>query len=238
MKLQDARVLVTGGGSGIGRATAALLVHSGAKVAIVGRDAKRLEAAAREIGAIPLVGDVTDEAAVKRFVAAAVSQLGDLNVLVNNAGMGTFAPLVDTTVLDFERTFKTNTLGAMLVARECARHFIARKSGPGGTIVNIGSTAAQRGFGGGSAYCASKFALSALTECWRAELRTSNVRVCQVNPSEVQNDFSVHAGRPARSSISPTKLVSDDIAHVIVSLIALEDRGFVTDATVWATNPR
>ncbi|MBL8857317.1 MAG: SDR family oxidoreductase [Planctomycetes bacterium] len=238
MKLQDARVLITGGGSGIGRATAALLVQGGAKVAIVGRDAKRLEGAAREIGAIALPGDVTDEAAVKRFVAAAIAQLGDLNVLVNNAGMGTFAPLLDTTVADFERTFRTNTLGAMLVARECARHFTARKSGAGGTIVNIGSTAAQRGFGGGSAYCASKFALTALTECWRAELRASNVRVCQVNPSEVQNDFSVHAGRPPRTGLNPSKLVSEDIAHVIASLIALDDRGFVTDATVWATNPR
>lgn len=238
MKLENARVLITGGGSGIGRATAALLVQNGAKVAIVGRDEKRLKAAAQEIGAVALPGDVTDEESVKGFVAAAIAQLGSLNVLVNNAGMGTFAPLLDTTAADFERTFRTNTLGALLVARECARHFTTRKSGSGGTIVNIGSTAAQRGFGGGSAYCASKFALSALTECWRAELRTSNVRVCQVNPSEVQNDFSVHAGRGGRSSISASKLVSEDIAHVIVSLITLEDRGFVTDATVWATNPR
>ena len=241
MKLSEARVLVTGGGSGIGRATARLLVQNGAKVALIGRDAARLRMTASEVGAVAIPGDVRDEGDVKRFVAAAIRELGDLNVLVNNAGIGTFAPLVETSAEDFRRVWETNTLGAMLVGRECARHFLTRKAqglGSGGNIVNIGSTAAQRGFAGGSTYCASKFALTALTECWRAELRGSDVRVMQVNPSEVQNEFGEHAGRPARKSVNPTKLVSEDIAHVIVSLLSLDDRGFVTDAAVWATNPR
>jgi 3-oxoacyl-[acyl-carrier protein] reductase len=237
MKLEEARVLVTGGGSGIGRATAALLTKSGAQVVIVGRDAKKLEATAREIGATAIPGDVTNEADVKRFVAAAITRMGDLNVLVNNAGFGSFAVLLETRAEDVRRVFETNTLGALLVGRECARHFVQRKSGAGGNIVNIGSTAAQRGFAGGSAYCASKFALTGLTECWRAELRASNVRVMQVNPSEVQNDFVVNSGRPSRAP-NPSKLVSEHIAHVIASLLALDDRGFVTDAEVWATNPK
>jgi 3-oxoacyl-[acyl-carrier protein] reductase len=152
--------------------------------------------------------------------------------------MGTFGSLAETSAEDFRRTWETNTLGAMLVGRECAKHFTSRPSGAGGNIVNIGSTAAQRGFAGGSAYCASKFALSALTECWRAELRTSNVRVIQVNPSEIQNEFGEHAGRPSRKSVNPSKLVSEDVAQLIVSLLQLPDRGFVTDAALWATNPR
>jgi 3-oxoacyl-[acyl-carrier protein] reductase len=238
MQLDRAHVLVTGGGSGIGRATAVLLAKHGAKVAIAGRDAKRLKSAAAEIGAVAIQCDVTQEDDVKRMVETAVHDLGDLDVLVNNAGIGTFAHLLETDAADFRRTWETNTLGAMLVARECAKHFTARPKGAGGNIVNVGSTAARRGFAGGSSYCASKFALSALTECWRAELRTANVRVTQVDPSEIQTEFGARAGRPARKSVNPSKLLSEDVAHVIVSLLQLDDRGFVPSAELWATNPR
>jgi len=100
--------------------------------------------------------------------------------------------------------------------------------------VNVGSTASNNGFPGGTAYAASKFALRALTDCWRAELRRHDVRVMQVNPSEVQTEFG--AGRP-RSAYDPTRLRAEDVARLIVSLLELENRGFVTDATLWATNP-
>jgi 3-oxoacyl-[acyl-carrier protein] reductase len=83
----------------------------------------------------------------------------------------------------------------------------------------------------------TKFALSGLTECWRAELRPHGVRVMQVNPSEVVTPFFESAGMGARPD-NPTKLHPEDIAHVIASVLALDDRGFVTAATVFATNPR
>jgi 3-oxoacyl-[acyl-carrier protein] reductase len=72
---------------------------------------------------------------------------------------------------------------------------------------------------------------------WRAELRTKNIRVMQVNPSEVLTDFSANAGRAAARADNPTKLRAEDIAHVIAGMLELEERGFVTDTTVWATNP-
>jgi 3-oxoacyl-[acyl-carrier protein] reductase len=240
MKLEHARVLVTGGGSGIGRATAEFLVQRGAKVAICGRKADRLHETARAIGALALPCDVSREDEVKQLVERAVAELGGLDVLVNNAGSGTFGALTQTAIEDFRRTWETNTLGAFLVGRECARVFVAAhgRSGASTAIVNVGSTAARRGFAGGSAYCASKFALSGLTECWRAELRSSNVRVMQVDPSEVQNEFGVHAGRPARQAVNPAQLVSEDMARAIVGLLELDDRAFSPGLEVWATTPR
>ncbi len=234
MNLKDAKVLVTGGSSGIGFATARVLRDRGAAVAICGRRADAVNEAATKLGATGIIADVSREDDVQRMVTRVVSELGGYNVLINNAGFGHFAPLVDTTVADLRRVWETNVLGAMLMARESARHFISQDTG---NIVNIASTAGMRGFASGTAYVSSKFAVSGMTECWRAELRKNNIRVMQVNPSEVQTPFFELTGGGERSR-NTSKLQSDDIAALIAGMLELEDRGFVTDASIWATNPR
>lgn len=228
MKIDSTRALVTGGSSGIGLETARLLAQRGARLAICGRDRAKLEAAAKEIGALAIVADVSVESEAVDLVAQVIDAFDDYNVLVNNAGFGAFGPLVDLNLAEMQRVFATNVFGAMVVARESARHFVARGYG---NIVNVASSAALRGFANGTAYVASKFALHGMTECWRAELRKSNVRVMQINPSEVQTAF--FRGR----DFNPRKLVAADIAQAIVSMLELEDRGFVTEMSVWATNP-
>jgi 3-oxoacyl-[acyl-carrier protein] reductase len=233
MDLKTAKVLVTGGSSGIGLATAKHLAAAGARVAICGRRAQAIEAAAREANAVPIVADVSREDDVTRLVATAVRELSGYDTLINNAGFGRFAPLLETTVADFRSVWETNVLGAMLVARESARHFVAQRRG---NIVNVASTSGQRGGAGSSAYASSKFALAGLTQVWRAELRQYNVRVMQINPSEVLTEFRANSGRAGQAE-NPTKLHADDIAQVIASMLALDDRGFITDTTVWATNP-
>ena len=235
MRLSDVRALVTGGSSGIGRAIAALLVQRGGKAMISGRNEAALRAAASAIGASPVRGDVSVEADVRKMVSTTIAELGGYNVLINNAGFGAFAPLLETTEDAMRRVWETNVLGATLVARESARHFVEHG---GGNIVNIASTSGSRGYAGGSAYCSSKFALSGLTECWRAELRKHDIRVMQVNPSEVLTRFRANAGRGEQRDDNPTKLQAEDIAHTVASMLEMHDRGFVTDATVWATNPR
>ena len=229
------RALVTGGSSGIGRATAELLIRRGGKVVISARNEDALRVTASEIGAIPVRGDVSSEDDVRRMVATAIAELGDYNVLINNAGFGRFAPLLETSADMMRTVWETNVLGALFVARESARHFVNRG---GGSIINIASTAGSRGSAGGSAYSSSKFALTSLTECWRAELRPKNIRVMQVNPSEVLTEFSANAGRQGSRKDNPTKLHAEDIAHAISGMLEMDDRGFVTDVTVWATNPR
>jgi 3-oxoacyl-[acyl-carrier protein] reductase len=120
----------------------------------------------------------------------------------------------------------------MLMAREAAKHFAERKKG---NIVNIGSTASHRGAPNGTAYYASKFALRGMTECWRAELRKYNIRVILVNPSEVITNFGAAAGFQQKDN--PSKLRSADIAHAVRSVLEMDDRGFTTELTVFATNP-
>jgi 3-oxoacyl-[acyl-carrier protein] reductase len=232
MNLKNAVALVTGGSSGIGRGIAQSLIDSGARVAITGRDKKKLDQAAQALGAHAIQADVSKEADVQRTMSEVLGKFGHLDILVNNAGSGTFKKLVDVDLASFERTFATNVTGAMLMAREAAKHFISRNRG---NIVNIGSTASHRGAPNGTAYYASKFALRGMTECWRQELRKNNIRVFLVNPSEVITSFGAAAGFEQKDN--PSKLRPEDIAHAVKSMLEMEDRGFITELTVFATNP-
>ena len=232
MKIQGSRVLITGGATGIGKALAVALVEKGARVGITGRRKALLTSAADELGAQALVGDVSVEEDAVAAVDAFVEEHEGIDVLVNNAGYGHFAPLVEMKRADFDAVLATNVTGAMLMAREAAKRFVEQKSG---NIVNIASTSGLRGGANASAYSASKFALRALSECWRAELRPHNVRVVHVNPSEVLTDFASTAGYDQQAS--PKKLRAQEIAHAIVGCLEMDDRGFVPELSVWATNP-
>jgi 3-oxoacyl-[acyl-carrier protein] reductase len=232
MEISKTRALVTGGSAGIGYAIARALRERGATVGINGRDGARLAAAAGELGCTAHPGDVGDAAQAEAVVASFVAEHGDVDLLVNNAGFGRFAPLVDTSKEDFEAVWRTNVLGAFLMGRAVARRLVPRRCG---AIVNISSTAGTKGFQGGTAYVASKFALRGMTECWREELRRHDVRVLLVNPSEVQTEFAARAGH-ARPH-SPKKLVADDIAGALLGVLATDPRGFVPEFSVFATNP-
>jgi 3-oxoacyl-[acyl-carrier protein] reductase len=232
MDITKAKVLITGGSSGIGYDTAKLLHEQGAQVVICGRHEETIQQAARELGVIGFKADVANEADVEQLFEFAIKSMDGLNVLVNNAGIGYFAPLTETAVADFTKIWEVNVKGAFLCGKHAAKHFVAQQTG---NIINISSTAGSKGFANGSAYVASKFALSGLTECWRMELRKHNVRVMQVNPSEVITDFGNKLGNTPKDV--ERKLKPSEISHVIASMLSMNDVGFITDATVWATNP-
>ena len=233
MELKNAKVLVTGGSMGIGYAAAKVLAEAGAKVVICGRDSKRLEQAAKEIGAIPILADVAKESDVISLIAKTIEALDGYNVLINNAAYGYFSPLTGIDTAKFNEVLMTNITGAMVCGRESAKYFIEKSYG---NIVNIASSAGTGGFANGSPYCATKFALRGMNECWRAELRKHNIRVMLVNPSEVQTNFGINAGGKPRD-FNPTKLEGAHIAHLIKSMLEMDDKGFIPEAGVWATNP-
>ena len=233
MNLKNSVALITGGSSGIGRAIAQSLVASGARVAITGRDERKLAETARELGVHPIHANVAVEADVERTYRDVLQKFGDLDILVNNAGSGVFKNLVDMGKKEFEDVFATNVTGAMLMAREAAKHFVKKQRG---NIVNIASTAGLRGAPNGTAYYASKFALRGMTECWRAELRKYNIRVILVNPSEVVTNFFATAGLPQKAN--ETKLRGEDIAYVVKTMLEMDDRGFAPEVSIFATNPR
>lgn len=232
MDIKNAKILITGGSSGIGYETARLLRSNGAGVVICGRNEESIKKAATELDVFGTKADVANEADLERLFDFALTSLGGLNVLINNAGIGYLGPLENTSLEDFTRIWETNVKGAFLAGKTAAKYFISQNTG---NIINIASTAGLRGFANGSAYVASKFALSGLTECWRAELRTHNIRVMQVNPSEVVTDFAAKLGRQATNA--ERKLKGTEIAHVILAMLTMNDVGFIPDVSVWATNP-
>lgn len=236
MNLSNSVALITGGSAGIGRAIAESLVAAGARVAITGRDKKKLEETAASLGVFPIQADVTVESDVERTYREVLAKFGDLDILVNNAGVGTFKNLVDMDAAGFERVFRTNVTGVMMMGREAAKFFVSRSaSGKRGNIVNICSTASLRGAANGTAYYASKFAVRGMTECWRAELRKHNVRVMLINPSEVITDFFVNNGLTQK--VNESKLRGEEIAGAVKAMLEMDDRGFVPEMSVFATNP-
>jgi len=233
MDLQGARVLITGGSLGIGKETARLLIEDGAKVAITGRHKDILDETAKAIGAFPIHADVAKPEDIEHTYTTFLNEFNRLDVLINNAGIGARVYVDEIDLEQMHQIFSVNVYGAALMGKKAAKIF---KQQEYGHIVNIGSTAATKGFPGGSVYGASKFALRGMTQAWQAELRPYNVRVQLINPSEVKTAM----GEPNRQEREeePSKLRPREIAHSIKSALTMDDRGFIPELAVFATNPK
>lgn len=232
MQLEQAKILITGGSSGLGKAMAEVLTEAGAKVLITGRDAEKVDKVAQQIGCLGLAFDVANYEGITAHAAQSVELLGGIDVLINNAGIGEFAPLGKITLEQLERVFSVNVFGLTLLTQEILPHFKEKKSGH---IINIASTAALKGFAQGSIYAASKFALRALTQCWQAELRPEGIRVLQINPSEVPTAFN-QSDREEKE-LQEHKLTPTEIAYSVKAVLSMDDRGMIPELSVWATNP-
>ncbi len=213
--------IVTGASSGIGEATAERLVAHGARVAIFARSAEKLDAiAARHRDRmLTVTGDVADLAAVERLFAATESRFGHCDILINNAGMIDPAPLIDTTLEQWERMFAVNVRGVFLACRRGLPSMIERR---GGAIVNVSSISGVVGpekFPGWVSYCASKGAVISLTEALAVETKDLGVRVNCVSPGAV--DTAMWA---AASGGAPASMSAGEVAETILFLASDRSR--------------
>lgn len=233
MDLSNKKVLITGGSSGLGKAMAKMLIEEGAKVAITGRDEEKLNEVAKSLGARAIHADVTNESDVKNCFDVMQNDLGGLDILINNAGIGSDRKPIDEIDLDeMRKVFEVNVFGLALMGKTAAQIFKKQMSGD---IVNIASTSALKGYEGGSVYSASKFAVRGLSQNWQADLRKYNVRVFNVNPSYVPTAFN-NPKREEREE-KDNLLTSKEIAHAVISSLKMDRRGYVPELTVHATNP-
>src|SRR6478735_7828281 len=184
--LEGQRALVTGATSGIGRAVALQLALDGAEVLVHGRDVARGADTVEEITSAGgkasfVAADLSDAADVQRLAR----EVGDIDILINNAGIALFAPTAEFEVSAFDTLFASNVRAPFFLVAAFAPGMAARGRG---SIVNVGSMAGQIGLAGGAAYGATKAAIASLTRAWAAEFGGSGVRVNTVSPGPVLLD--------------------------------------------------
>jgi 3-oxoacyl-[acyl-carrier protein] reductase len=224
--LSEKTAVVTGASRGIGRAIASRLGRLGASVALCARgrdEAERTAASLREEGirALPIVADVTRAADVQRLIEQTASQFGEIEILVNNAGVGVFGPFHERSESDWDAVLGTNLKAVFLASRAVAPRMIRLGRGH---IINISSLASKSAFPGGAIYCASKWGLMGLTACMAEDLRAHGIRVSAICPGSVATDFSSHAGRNPATLLQP-----EDVAHAVAMLVTQSPHSFISE---------
>ena len=210
--------VVTGGNRGIGRGIAEALAADGASVALTARDAAAAAAAAAEIGkgARGYACDVRRWDSVAALVAAVERDLGGVDVLVNNAGVGRFGPVADMSLEDWNEVIETNVTGVF----HCTRAAIPlmRKRG-GGYLFNVSSLAGRNTFPGGAAYSASKHAVNGFSETLFQEVRHDGIRVTYLMPGSVATDFGRGSAAKEGWALQPS-----DVGEMVVDLLHTSPR--------------
>jgi len=235
--IKGKNALITGAGKGIGKATAIALAKEGVNVALLARTESDLKQTAFEIESLGVnvafaTADVASLEQVENAVEKLTNELGTFDILINNAGTGKFGKFLELTPEEWKHIIDVNLMGVYHVTRAVLPQLIEKNSGD---IINISSTAGQKGAPVTSAYSASKFGVLGLTESLALEVRKHNIRVTALTPSTVATEL---AFKENLTDGNPEKVMQpEDLAEFIVAQLKLHPRVFVKSAGLWSTNP-
>lgn len=239
MDFKNKTAIITGAGKGIGLATAHALAKEGVRLGLVARNAADLEALQGElknkygVDSYFATADVSKQNEVAIAIDKLITQLGSADILINNAGTASFGTVLDMDPTEWERIIQVNLMGTYYVTRAVLPTMLSQNEG---SIINVASTAGERGFATGSAYCASKFAVMGLTEALFQEVRKSNIRVTALTPSTVNTALAVNAGLSIGSE--DHMMQPEDVAELIMASLRLPQRVVLKTAGIWTANPQ
>lgn len=235
--LSGKNAIITGAGRGIGRAIALALAAEGVNVGLLAQSEATLQDVAKEVEALGVkatiaTADVSSNDEVTQAIESLTSELGQVDILINNAGIAKFGNFLDLEVSEWEKIIQVNLMGVYYVTRAVLPGMIEQKSGD---IINISSSAGQKGAPLTSAYSASKFGVFGITESLAMEVRKHNIRVTALAPSTVATDLAL---KNKLTDGNPDKVMQpEDIAEFIIAQLKLNKRIFIKEAGLWSTNP-
>jgi len=229
--------IITGASKGIGRATASALAKEGVNLGLIARNEDGLKKVTNElktdgIEIVTATADVGNRSEVDSAVASLKEKLGTIDILINNAGISKFGGFLELEPAEWEEIIQVNLLGAYYMTRAVLPTMIEQQSGD---IINISSTAGEKGGPITSAYSASKSGLLGLTESLAMEVRKHDIRVTALTPSTVVTDLAINGGLVKGDE--EDVLMPEDLAELIVAQLKLNKRVFVKTAGLWTTNP-
>jgi NAD(P)-dependent dehydrogenase (short-subunit alcohol dehydrogenase family) len=234
-KIEGKAAIVTGGSKGIGLAIARALAYRGANVFICARGKAALDGALEDLRSKAMsrvegtTCDVRDYEQVREMINKAAQLLGGVDILINNAGVGFFRSIEELSIEEWKATIETNLSGAFYCSK-AAIPLMKRRGG--GFIINIGSLAGKNAFAGGTAYNASKFGLVGFSEALLQDVRYDHIRVCCIMPGSVNTGFS------GRDRAEDWKLMPEDVAMVVVSVLEIEPRAMASLVELRPSEPR
>lgn len=228
--------IVTGAGSGVGRATALALAADRTAVVLAGRTQSALEETAALIKeasgtALPVMTDVTSEESVTALLEQTIDRFGGLDVLVCAAGVGLYGPVDQYSLDDWQTTLATNLTGVFLIAKAALAPMRHRG---GGAIIALGSGASKQGYANLAAYSASKFGLLGFMQSLAAEVTDDGVKVSTIMPGSILTNFA--GGSAEQKRVNPagkSYLEPDDVAAAILFLLSQPDRAWTQELNLW-----